>query len=87
MLNIPTKPEVYKVAARKLTERELNQLIRQTVNESRIWFDEPRSWLTYDGFLGFQIHRAVVIYQLDAPEINTFVTECYNTAMSEGLLV
>lgn len=88
MLHVTTKQERYSVAARPLTERELNQLIDQTVQESKIWFDDPRSWLTYSGFLGFQIHRAMFQYQIgtyDNPQqIDEFVTGCYNLAMLEG---
>ncbi len=90
MINVKLKPETYSVASRKLTAREFKYLIIQTVDESRIWFDDPRSWLTYDGFLGFLIHRAVFQYQLgqhDNREINNFVSGCYNLAMQEGYLV
>jgi hypothetical protein len=88
MIEILTKIEEYAVAARKLTEVEFKQLIQQVVDESRIWFDDPRSWVTYSGFLGFHIHRAVFQYQLgqydESREINDFVTGCYNEALNRG---
>lgn len=88
MLHVPTKQERYSVASRKLTEEEFNQLVNQTVDESAIWFDDPRSWLSYSGFLGFQIQRAIFQYQIGSyegiREIDDFVTACYNEAMSRG---
>lgn len=92
MLNVKTKKEEYAVAAVPLTEQQLDCLVQQTVSESRIWFDEPRNWLTYGGFLGFHIHRAVFQYQLGYAEdasydpriVDNFVSACYNLAMSEG---
>ena len=90
---LPTKLEEFSVVRRRLTEQELKHVVSEVYDLSLIWHEEPRSWLTYGGFLGMHIGRAQLQYQIgvyhdDADEarqeINDFVEACHNYALANG---
>jgi len=90
---IPTKLEDYAIASRRLTAEELTQVVHEVYDDSLIWHEDPRSWLTYGGFLGMQISKASFRYSIghccpsereSRQEINDFVEACQNYALANG---
>lgn len=76
-VNVPTKSEKYSIAARKLTHEEMLGVAHDVVKDARIYFEDPRAWPSYDMFLGHQISKALLQYQIgmgDLDELDKFVS-------------
>lgn len=75
-LSVPTKLEEYSIAARKLTHDELLGVVHEVIKDARVFFEDPRAWPSYDMFLGHQISKALLHYQIgqgDLEELDKFV--------------
>jgi hypothetical protein len=83
LYSIPMKKEIYSVASRKLTDEELRQVPYEVLHEARVYFDlpenngGPRKWPSYEAFIGFQIAKVTLIYQLDREQLQYVVEQSY----------
>lgn len=83
IFNIPTKSEVFSVAARRLTENELLRLAHEIIDTAgTIMREDPRQWTSYDAFIGFRLGVATTTYSLEADQIEILsgllCTHCKN---------
>lgn len=90
---LPTKKEEYAIVSRQLTEQEIQRVVEEVYDDTLIWHEDPRSWLTFGGFLGFQMSKAMFRYSIghygrdDAEndaERNGFVQACQSYAIEQG---
>jgi len=91
--HVRMKLERYSVAAAPLDDTEFDAAIHETVETAAIWFECPRAWPTFEGFLGKHIAEAQMRYQIGSDEngllrrperTDQFVRACYWMARSYG---
>lgn len=91
---IATKREEYTIADRDYIGKnylpnELSCIASEVVDEARVYFDSPennggpRSWPSYEAFLGFQIAKVQLTYQMKKDELQEVVALVYKQEADE----
>lgn len=79
--SVPFKKELYSVAARKLTPEELMQAAYLCARDCRIFHEDPRVWPNYDVFIGHQISKYILEFQInELVQIDSFIQLVYERA-------
>lgn len=76
LYDVPTKSEVYSIASRKLTHEELMMAAHEAVRDAAIFHEDPREWPSYQAFLGHQMSKVMLYYQIgqgDLEQLDEFV--------------